>query len=167
MAQNTIGRSYVRYWLPAFLLVLPFAAVAIRRLGRYASVAALVAMTFLSVRLVYWSAPESIVPVARRIVRYHEVRDMVEKNTPPDAVVITSRTDKMVFPERRVAETDLSMGLDAVIASEILHTDKPTWYIFAKITDLERQAIETDLPGSSLDRINGFSDDGPVLYAID
>lgn len=163
---NTIGRSYVRYWLPAFLLFLPFVAVSIRRLGRYGSLMAVLCMTFLSVRLVYWSAPESLWPVADRIFNYHLALYDIRNDVPRDGIIITWRTDKVVFPERRVAETDLSYGPDPELVAVVKRTSSHEWFVLAALTDEQVRRIDQSFGDRKLAVVGGRWGMGIRLFRI-
>ncbi len=110
-SQVTIGNSHVRYWLPAFVLSTPFAALAIRWISRRAMTeamrraiaAALVAACLaLSVHVVFFSSQDGIVPASAGLAAAREVRSAVVAQTEREAVIIVDRSDKLFFPYRRV-----------------------------------------------------------------
>lgn len=109
--QITIGNSHVRYWIPVFVLLTPFAAYAIRWLSRRAltetarrlAVAALVlACLGLSVRATFFSPQDGLVYAAEGLEASRDVRARVLDLTEPDAVIVVDRGDKLFFPYRRV-----------------------------------------------------------------
>ncbi|MBI4599675.1 glycosyltransferase family 39 protein [Candidatus Uhrbacteria bacterium] len=110
----TIGNSYVRYWLPMYLLSLPFAAStlvfflrgAAGRVPRTLIVIAIVAvLMFFSGKAVLYEYRDSVFPVAENITRYHKNAEWISTMTPSDAVIFSERSDKNFFPQRRVAQS--------------------------------------------------------------
>lgn len=106
----TIGNSFVRYWLPFFILWSPFIAQG-----------ALVLMNFLekfikrnvfvyfvlvlftwSFATVYFDRTEGLVYVADRLVEYRAVRAEVRRLTSEESIVVSDQSDKLFFPDRRV-----------------------------------------------------------------
>ena len=109
--QVTIGNSHVRYWLPAFLLSTPFAALGIRwisrraftDLARHLASAILVLLCLgLSVRVAFLSPQDGIVRAAEGLEDARNVRAEVLGVTEQTAVIIVDRADKLFFPYRRV-----------------------------------------------------------------
>jgi len=107
----TIANSYVRYWLPVYVMAMPFVAMGIFWLTEQAKTKAvrniillvLLIMCFgLSVRSVYFSRDDGLVSAAAVLERSIEIRERVFTHVEPDAVVIVDRSDKLFWPERRV-----------------------------------------------------------------
>jgi|GEM_PF-2992867 len=105
---NTIGVSHVRYWLPISIFgAVAFGVVASRiadkgKTWRAAVIVYLVVCAVLSARLVFFSEKESLVAVAGRVASYDAAAAIVEASTPENAVILTDRTDKEIFPDRTV-----------------------------------------------------------------
>lgn len=105
VSQWTVGSSYVRYFLPAIVLLIPLAAEGIERLSRgrrFVAPLVLAAFAALGAWTVYFRSPESLVPMAATLNRYAEIKAYVLKETSPGSVIITERSDKIFFPERKV-----------------------------------------------------------------
>ncbi len=108
----TIGASYIRYWLPitVFALVMcgEFLAFLLERskgLIRQAFLAAcIISLALFSFQQVFFSSSESVNAIASSLLSYHAKRDFIAAQTPQDAVIFSSRSDKIFFPVRRVAE---------------------------------------------------------------
>ena len=109
--QVTIGNSHVRYWLPAFVLATPFAALGIRWISRRAftdfarraAVAILIVLCLgLSIRVAFLSPQDGIVAAARGLEESRDTRDVVLGVTERDSVIVVDRGDKLFFPYRRV-----------------------------------------------------------------
>jgi len=110
---NTIGLSYVRYWLPLYLLTLPLIAMAIDWLAglfkkRFSNVILLLVILFLgysSAQLVLWQRPESFLVVKERVSSYQALSAEVSSLTEVQSIIVTSRKDKVFFPDRKVIHT--------------------------------------------------------------
>lgn len=110
----TIGNSYVRYWLPLYLLSLPLCASTLafflrgtRGLASRVLIvgAIVVVMMFFSGRAVLYEYRDSLFPVADNILQYQRSAEWIVRMTPSDAVIVSQRSDKNFFPERRVAQS--------------------------------------------------------------
>ncbi|MDO8490230.1 MAG: glycosyltransferase family 39 protein [bacterium] len=108
----TIGNSYVRYWLPITVLALPFAAQCLVYIGerargivRVALISCICALiVFYSFRTTLWDGPESLFAVAGHLSLYREKALMMNSLTPPNAIIFSQRSDKIFFPDRKVAQ---------------------------------------------------------------
>lgn len=110
--QITIGNSIVRYWLPLYVGFVPFGAWFLDQVARRFKNSAvrmiffilIVAATgILSFRVVFYGAGEGLTKVISELNRYREVRATVLLATPPKAIIISDRSDKIFFPYRHVA----------------------------------------------------------------
>jgi len=117
---NTLGLSYVRYWLPLYLLALPFIAVGLIVLTNFLKnrwqnsvlILLLLALFYPSANLVLKAKPDSILPVRERIYNYKQTAWEVINATEPDSVIVTVRKDKVFFPERKVIHTFEALSLN-------------------------------------------------------
>ncbi|OGL66345.1 hypothetical protein A2856_01450 [Candidatus Uhrbacteria bacterium RIFCSPHIGHO2_01_FULL_63_20] len=107
----SIANSYVRYWLPAFVLATPYAATAlvwiteraVTRDGKRMIASALaIGCLALSAHATFLASPDGLLRVADTLRRDVAVKVQLLLLTEPDAVVITDRGDKLLFPDRRV-----------------------------------------------------------------
>lgn len=107
----TIGNSYTRYWLPIYLMALPWAALAIVNLSkifrRRAVVATLQSATVagvvgFSLYFVLYGSEEGLSPTLKRQIASREEFNQVLNLTEPDSLIITRYHDKLFFPERQV-----------------------------------------------------------------
>ncbi len=110
-AKITIGNSHVRYWLPAFVLLTPFAATALDVLvsrvrnarGQVVLTAALTAALLgLDVRAAYLPPFDGIRDNQGALARFAAAREFILERTEPNAVLIADRADKFLFPARSV-----------------------------------------------------------------
>ena len=109
-AAVTIGTSYLRYWLPIFVLsVVPVAWAADRLLsllkGAWASAAgtlALLALAAVSFSSVFGAPQEGLLAIRGNLKRYDVEISRVMELTEPNALVVVDRADKLIFPGRSV-----------------------------------------------------------------
>ncbi len=105
----TIGTSFVRYWLPIYILLLPLISIPISRLFRKSTTAwALICMSILIIvsgfayRDVYLDKQEGIYAINNTISTYQEMSDIVINGTEDNATIIARKSDKVFFPRRTV-----------------------------------------------------------------
>lgn len=167
---NTIGVSHVRYWL----LLDAFGAAAIgaaaaryvgegksaRRARSVAVLAAFAVFGLLSARMAFVSELESLIPVAGRVASYGEAALAVVRATPPQAVIVTDRTDKEIFPDRAVTAgfpTDDASRADL----RRLACDRPL-YLYAGWSDSDLAAAAAGLaPAASGTLFSAVSEPRP------
>jgi len=135
---NTLGISYIRYWLPIYLFSLPFIAAGIIWLTRlfprrFSGAVMILILTFVfyqSANLVLRAKPDSILPVRNRIVEYKKIASQVFAATEPDSIIVTVRKDKLFFPERKVIHTFDALSLNDELLGIIpfLVNLKPVYY---------------------------------------
>lgn len=97
---TTIGTSFVRYWLPIFLLTLPLTAVGLtsRKLPR------VVVSFFISLSLLYptvWGF-ESLARDLKQGRANQTMLKSAKERLPRDAVLLVERSDKIFWPTYRV-----------------------------------------------------------------
>lgn len=107
----TIGNSYLRYWLPSFVLATPIIADLIFHVGRalkFKSLKIIWMILFISffgamgAYTTYWGEDEGLAYVRRHLQRYEWIADRVLEITEPNAIIITDRSDKIFFPYRKI-----------------------------------------------------------------
>jgi len=151
---NTLGISYIRYWIPLFILAIPFTAIGIIFLlnffkGKLKNLVLLLILIFLayqSANLVLQSKPDSLLPVRNRIADYKQNASAVITQTEPESVIITVRKDKLFFPDRKVIHSFASLKDSQEILDILpnLISEVPVYYY----------ALSTE---ESLDLNNGLS----------
>jgi len=111
LALNKIGISYVRYFLPIYILSLPFAAIFIgwlinlfRNKKLRIVLGLFLALTFLglTINVVYLAGNDNLVKTKQNILDYTDINKKVLALTEANAVIISQRSDKIFFPERKV-----------------------------------------------------------------
>jgi len=166
VSQWTIGSSYLRYFLPASVLLIPLAAEGVYRMSlarRYVAPLILVAFVALGAWTVYFRSPESLVPMFADLQHYATVKAAVLKETPEHSIIVTERSDKVFFPDRSVV-----IGLRDPAVQKELPSLVPygLYYYGITISDVERPAINKELAALKLQlgRIKSFGNE--TLYGI-
>lgn len=140
----TIGNSYVRYWLPITVLAIPFAAqcfVALaertRGVFRICVFSLLCGMfVFYGFKATLWEGPESLFAVAKELSLYREKALLANQITPENAVIFSERSDKIFFPDRRVAQVFNSF-IEIPLVPQILASYPVYYYGFWSEKDAE------------------------------
>lgn len=166
---NTLGLSYVRYWLPLYLLSLPFMAIGLlwlssmfkNRVQNFVIVILLCALIYPSADLVLRSKPDSILPVRSRIKAYREISYQINQLTEEDSVIVTVRKDKLFFPDRKVIHTFDALSLNKEIL-DILVDLTPITPVYYYALGPE-PVVEFD-NGLKLEKIANF--DQEILYQV-
>ncbi len=110
-SQITIANSYVRYWLPIFVLSIPFISEAIvwisskgrTKLSRTLFLSVLIILIAgLNVRIVFFEGQDALTRVADVLRESRQTKKEVLALTQSDSVIVVDRGDKLFFPERHV-----------------------------------------------------------------
>lgn len=113
-SQFTIGDSHLRYWLPSYIMALPFAAIFLIKLinpvknhGWKIALAGLygLLLVLLSFRLVYLDKDNGIIKV-NQVTKYEypAIESMISAAIPADSVVIVDYADKILWPKFKVID---------------------------------------------------------------
>ena len=106
----TIGISYSRYWLPAFVLAsgiigsaLARSMYALRRSPlRFGGIGLMILLAIFSTKTVFFSEGDGLVAVQRTLDGYAAIKKDVLSRTAANAVIVVDRSDKIFFPDRAV-----------------------------------------------------------------
>jgi len=132
----TIGNSYVRYWLLLYALALPGVALlfvwAYDRarwfgLQRLALVGVLAAIAIYSFDATFLRSNDSLVAIAASVRDSQQKLITVRGLTEQDAVIVSQRSDKNFFPERRVMES-VEDFREAPLVRAMLDKGVPVYY---------------------------------------
>src|SRR3989339_1473939 len=106
---NKISISYVRYFLPLYIWVLPLAAWAIKKMfygptkiNKVAYYIVIVALMLTSVKLAFYSKNDGLWSNMDNLKNYNEQYKAVSQVVEDGAVIISERSDKVFFPKYRV-----------------------------------------------------------------
>ncbi|MFZ5365538.1 MAG: hypothetical protein ACOZBH_05100 [Patescibacteria group bacterium] len=133
----SIGSSYLRYWLPIFILLLPLMSSAIYAVWRFASKQKInIKCLFLAVTIMILSlntfgvvfswTDESLVAVKHNLEIYQKIRNDVVSSTEENAIIITDRADKIFFPPRKVVVFLDNFAIWPLV--EIICEQRPVYY---------------------------------------
>jgi len=145
----TIGTSYLRYWLPVFVMMTPFAAYAIdwlshrarTGLARKLVVLILLLLPFgLSIHAVYFASNDSLLTIRENLNQSLTIKEKILDLTPQDSIIITDRADKIFFPERSIRQP---------LRSELTYQSMP-----AMLEKAELYYYGITFPQSDLDYLN-------------
>ena len=171
----TIGTSYVRYFLPAYVAAIPFAASALVRLGELARKPRLVVplvmlCAALGVHAAVFAGDESLRAVRTTLVGNAAKKAALLELLEPDAVVMTERFDKLLVPERLriIPSTDAGAFAAAARLAEFLPV---YWYGLRPAEDealrlsgrasaagLMWYEVASPVPGEALFRLDAYGD---------
>lgn len=109
----TIANSYVRYWLPMFILSTPFVATTVvwivdrfsktkEKIGKKMLVSMMLLLIVLNIRIVFFEGADALQHVSATLEQSIQIRNRVLAIVPEDGVIITDRSDKIFFPARHV-----------------------------------------------------------------
>lgn len=135
----TLGTSFTRYWLPIFVGGIPFVVAALFTIQKsFMRMSAVALIVFLSLTTVFLRGDESLLRLRRTVRLGRNITAEVKAQTEPSAVILTERTDKLFFPERRVIFNDPldQIKIDRIVAQ--LQTRVPVYYF----TELEKNDID-------------------------
>lgn len=108
---NKIGISYVRYFLPIYILSLPFVVICFFELLNYIqnkkfkillSLFLIFSFLCLTINVVYLAGNDNLVKAREYINIYSQTNKKVISLTESNSVIISERGDKIFFPQRKV-----------------------------------------------------------------
>jgi len=107
---NTISISYVRYFLPIYILSLPFIAQAIKFLTAFKNkhfknllrAFFILILAILSLKLAFYAPHDGLLATKQTLIDYYHQFEQVKDVAPQNSVILTERSDKIFFPYYRV-----------------------------------------------------------------
>lgn len=142
----TIGNSYTRYWLPIYLMLIPFLSLAIYRVSRALllmgkeakdrfrpliatglQAAAVGAIIYLGTVFVLYGSEEGLAYLYYNNQLEKASTEKVLALTEPEAIIITRYYDKFFFPERRVIMGTIPND-EVLVAASKLARHYPVYY---------------------------------------
>lgn len=135
IGEVTISVSYVRYFLPLYVMFIPFAAIGLsrwtakmanRRLLQGAVVGAILIFSW---RLVFLDADDGILARYRILRGYDAIAAEVERLTPDSAVIISGKADKYLWPRRSVIVGITDRGALTAVGAIIEARQRPIYYV--------------------------------------
>jgi len=115
---NKISISYVRYFLPLYIWILPLVALAIKqiffgptRINKLAYYIIIIALVLASLKIAFFSKHDGLWENMDTLNNYYVQYDKVSEVVESDAIIITDRSDKIFFPKYRVIVPQGDFGL--------------------------------------------------------
>lgn len=111
MMKPLIGSSQARYLLPIYIMSLPLlvyfadfilSRIKIKKARLAIGSVALIAFIGLSINSVFFAGEESLSSIIKTVKNYQLINKEVSSVTETDSVIISSYSDKMFFPRRKV-----------------------------------------------------------------
>lgn len=130
-AAVTIGTSYVRYFMPLYVLwLIPvgyfLAQLAKLQWGRYLTLFVAGIYLVLSTGLVWFDYQEGLSAVRGNLQRFAAASSAVQALTPPGGVIVSGKTDKFFWPERAVIY-ELKTAADYQAIAKLLSSAVPVY----------------------------------------
>ncbi len=149
---SVLGISFNRYWLPIIILLTPLIAyfvVHVYRLGtiwhKMAAVGIVFAVLVMNLMQLYVLRPDNLVAVKQSLREQQELHEHIIDTTQGNAVIITERGDKIVFPQRAVISQFDPAHLSGI--ELLLTADIPVYYlIFQDALLIERLNVRSFMP---------------------
>lgn len=163
----TIGVSYVRYFLPLYILLIPFSVLGVShilknikqlQLRRAAATVLILFSIMLGGYDVYVRYDDSLISVAATLMENRQVRNEVVALTPNDAIILSMRHDKIFFPERSVAHVNSYEELKKLI--DVLHGPRPLYVYTIDDESVVEISIDVEMVRGGQEITKGY------LYAI-
>lgn len=160
---QSIGISYVRYWLPIYIFSLPLIAILLQNLKRTKQIFVCIIFFALNISLTF-GGPDGILRVKENILHAANVRQELKNKIPDDAIIATEFEDKYFWSDYAVMKNVTDP--DIVQAMNILVEKKKPVYFFAVKNGKEEEEVKKLLgeKGISLEEI--FSPEPHVLYQV-
>lgn len=172
----TIGSSYLRYWLPLFMLsVVPVAWAAKDIVERHlptAKIKPFLAIAFvvyagLAAWSVYAAPQEGLLPLRVTLIAQDAVAKAVVAKTEDKAVIVVDRADKFLWPERRVMQPLRDEGTYAALGKVAEST--PAYYFGITLPEGDlRWLNETKLPplGLGIEPVATFGEETLYRFTV-
>ena len=126
---NKISNSYVRYFLPIYILWLPVFAKSIQVLFKkyfYQSII-IILLSIFSLHLAFYSPFDGLLAQKKNINIYYQQFEQVKNLVPADAIILTIKSDKIFFPTYQVIVPQGDLPLWPRIAT--LLTQRSVFYV--------------------------------------
>lgn len=136
--------SYVRYWVPLYLMMVPGVIITLRFLSRRWMVVAVAVVMVISQAVIVWSHPVAGLAVRFSGDKSHRaIRDFVLRQTEPQAVVIAGQKDKYFQGDR--------------LAGYRLPQDENGWSALNELVKLRPTYLYVALYQYNMDKVIGDS----------
>jgi hypothetical protein len=144
----SIGSSYLRYWLPLFVLsTLPVALMFdrfIKRGGRsfFGAVVGLFALAVISGVTVFIAPGDGLSAVRRNLIKYQYESAEVFSLTEPATLIVVDYADKFIYPERSVIYPLRSAATYELLPDAVKVV--PTYYYGLSLPERDLNWLQTE-----------------------
>ncbi len=167
----TLANSYVRYWLPLFILSTPFAAYGFlkvvdvfkkEKIKKLVLSFTVLCFLLLSLNLVFFGK-DGLVETRKHLFEFREKREYILSSTESDAIIIVDRADKYLFPDRKVVVPLRSEQTYAAVPLLLEHA--PLYYFGITLPEADIAFLADELlPGYNFELL--LTVDEESLYKI-
>lgn len=145
----SIGSSQVRYFLPVYVLLLPFVVLGIQYLYTLFSrrvwlLFFISCFLFLSSSVVVFGPPEGLFSMQKTVVGYVDWREQVLKRTPAQSVIVTRYADKYLIPFRKVIP-GFSETYEFEAVKSLLEGNIPVFWFDVALSETDYQKKQEDI----------------------
>lgn len=151
---NTISISHVRYFLPLYILTLPFASFVIIQLCRYLGKSGrilywifVIALGISSFKTAFLSHNDGLLATRDSLFGYYQQFAKVQEIAPQNSVIISERSDKVFWPYYKVVVPQGDLPLFSRIATFI---DKTPVYYYTDLSDRDLTEVKTKAESTGL-----------------
>ncbi len=145
--QVTIGTSYVRYWLPLYIITIPFIGFFVVKFsylfGRFArTVNYLILLIIVSFSgyFVFAGTTENLIHIKDTVINNQKTLETIKQLIPLNSIIVSDHEDKIFFPDFRVINSSKVMTLkDKTVIKQlslILSNNQVYYYNFLKDKDI-------------------------------
>jgi len=169
----TIGSSYLRYLLPYFVFSIPLIAWALSKIkfskkwiNHLIIILILIFMGENSYLMVMNCPQEGILKISNDLKTYQNRTNLIIAHTEPQAIILTSRADKYIFPYRQVLYLKNELWHYDNF-STLLNENYPLYYFGFTLNSTELDQILTNIYPQGADLTQAlFTDGDHALYKI-
>ena len=161
---NTVSISYVRYFLPLYILAMPIVALALQSLFNFKNkkqaiiikTGIIIILSIFSLQLAFLSPHDGLKKNRETLLNCYDQFDKVQKIVPANSVILTERSDKLFFPYYKVIVPQGDLPLWPRLERLAVATDIFYYSSLSeeKIKDVQTEAAEYNLDIIRLAEIN-------------
>ncbi|MBU1131432.1 glycosyltransferase family 39 protein [Patescibacteria group bacterium] len=132
----TIGNSYVRYWLPVYVFILPLIGYSLFKFLKKSKLAVtfvtavlFIVLGYFSFQQVYFGQDEGIYLVYNNLKSYEQIQSQVSAKIEDNAIIVADIMDKVFFPRRSVIFR-LNKDYDYQRVYQLIAAGYPVYYFY-------------------------------------
>lgn len=144
---KTIGVAYARYWLPVFILLVPFAVRAYQLVAVFAGrgrpkvlFAGILCMLVVGNANAVYAGLDGLSALTRSLSNGVALREAVRAKTPEHAIIVAEREDKFIWPTRQVMVRFMDPRVRQA-TDNFVRRDWPVYYVSRTLTPAQLQTM--------------------------